>query len=33
MAQMKSREDEAFLLVRLADVAMRRGDTVKARAA
>jgi ATP/maltotriose-dependent transcriptional regulator MalT len=31
MAQMRSREDEAFLLVQLGGVAMRRGDTAKAR--
>lgn len=31
MAQIKSSEDEVFLLVRLADVAMRRGDPDRAR--
>ncbi|HEY7007954.1 MAG TPA: hypothetical protein VH395_03380, partial [Jatrophihabitantaceae bacterium] len=31
MAQMRSREDEAFLLVRLGEVALRRGETAKAR--
>ena len=31
MAQLRSHEDEAFLLVRLADIAMRRGDPERAR--
>ncbi len=31
MAQLKSHEDEAFLLVRLADIALRRGDPQRAR--
>jgi predicted ATPase len=31
MAQMRSREDEAFLLVRLGDIAIRRGDVERAR--
>jgi predicted ATPase/DNA-binding SARP family transcriptional activator len=32
MAQLKSREDEAYLLIRLADLANRKGETAKARA-
>jgi predicted ATPase/DNA-binding SARP family transcriptional activator/tetratricopeptide (TPR) repeat protein len=32
MSQLRSHEDEAFLLVRLADIALRRGDTDRARA-
>jgi predicted ATPase/DNA-binding SARP family transcriptional activator len=31
MAELRSREDEAYLLVRLAEIAMRQGDTVRAR--
>ena len=31
MAQLKSHEDEAFLLVRLADIALRRGEPERAR--
>jgi tetratricopeptide (TPR) repeat protein len=31
MAQLKSHEDEAFLLVRLADIALRRGEADRAR--